>query len=439
MRQSQTHPPATSAFTFDAACSALETIVEGTTRQQIVTELLGQRDTRLPLERLRDCMRGHRWTAGARTIDLERIVKTYDRLTRRDGFHAMNDWDGKADRVNDDIIPVDVLHYLVDKRRQVQPHVSEALERSAVAVLVDYYVMHVLSLLTLRIWDDGDPDENVDRVDRLLRFLQGPGGSGQQFAADAETLLLIATSHFEIHEWGYDKLLVRTRTLNQHHRVNVALGHASSMGSHLRFGFEATYGRDTVVMRNDNVADYPWLCFALSTLIREYDRLAREGSEGAEREAVVEALLNGLTPDARAFVGAPPSSLSAAEIERLDFVRVFKQHRAGLLDDFERYRPSPHAYSPISFFFNFSHNVVKGMVVDALLSGEVWSLTLNDLLTAREAGGVTADSKVALARTLMGYARANPDSIRGRLKPVIVYDPSAGRQAFGVTMRKLRE
>ena len=51
------------------------------------------------------------------------------------------------------------------------------------------------------------------------------------------------------------------------------------MGSHLRFGFEATYGRDTVVMRDDNVADYPWLCFALATLMREYAR-CRERRRG---------------------------------------------------------------------------------------------------------------------------------------------------------------
>jgi hypothetical protein len=33
----------------------------------------------------------------------------------------------------------------------------------------------------------------------------------------------------------------------------------------------------------------------------------------------------------------------------------------------------------------------------------------------------------------------NPHRIRGRLTPVIVYDPQAGRQAFGLTLRKLRE
>jgi hypothetical protein len=38
----------------------------------------------------------------------------------------------------------------------------------------------------------------------------------------------------------------------------------------------------------------------------------------------------------------------------------------------------------------------------------------------------------------MGYARAHPDRIRGRLMPVIVYDPEAGHRAFAVTLRKLR-
>ena len=47
--------------------------------------------------------------------------------------------------------------------------------------------------------------------------------------------------------------------------------------------------------------------------------------------------------------------------------------------------------------------------------------------------------KRELAVTLMAYARAHPDTIRGRPMPVIVYDPSTGRDAFAVTMRKIQE
>jgi hypothetical protein len=43
------------------------------------------------------------------------------------------------------------------------------------------------------------------------------------------------------------------------------------------------------------------------------------------------------------------------------------------------------------------------------------------------------------ATTLMDYARRNPDRIRGRLTPVIVYDPATGRHAFGAAMRRLRD
>jgi len=109
------------------------------------------------------------------------------------------------------------------------------------------------------------------------------------------------------------------------------------------------------------------------------------------------------------------------------------------LAPFERFRPSTARFSPISFFFNFSHNVVKGAVVDALLNAEPWRLTFNDLLTSVSTSDEQRASKTLLATTLMGYARANPHRIRGRLMPVIVYDPAAGRRAFSVAMQKLRE
>jgi len=73
-----------------------------------------------------------------------------------------------------------------------------------------------------------------------------------------------------------------------------------------------------------------------------------------------------------------------------------------------------------------------------LLRGRPWPLALNDLLTATPRGEAP-DTQAQLATTLMAYARAAPDTIRGHLMPVIVYDPSAGRQAFTVTMQKLRQ
>jgi hypothetical protein len=413
---------------FDAGCALIESALTGPARREIVAGVASAKDFGRALVRLRDHMRANVWPAAEQQINLERVVNAFDRSTRQDGFHVLHDWDGKADRVNEDTIPVDVLSYLIERRGGQTP------DARGLAILVDYHFFHILALFSLRIWDEGDADANLDRVSRLLTELQGPGGSGQRFVANAETLLLIATSHFELQERGYDKLPARVRTLNDGHRTAIALGHAASMGCHLRFGFEATYRRDTLLMRRDNLADYPWLCFALATLMQEYSR-RKAGGVPDEGDALAEGILNGVSPDARAFVGDPPPALSSCEREREAFRERFLGHRADLLATFERFRPSERYFSPLSFFFNFSHNVLKGIVIDALLRGEPWELTYNDLLTASGEGA----QKERLATTLMGYARASPDTINGRPTPVIVYDPESGREAFGVTLRKLRE
>jgi hypothetical protein len=424
---------------FDDICSELEGVLRGFARQSIVREVAQAGSLKAALLELRDGMRSHVWKIGDHPFNLERAIHKFDRKTRQNGFHVLHDWDGIADRVNDDTIVVDVLHYLIDRRG------DEQASPAILAVLLDYYFMHLLALLTLRIWDAGDADANLDRVAGLLVLLQGERGSGQRFAADAETLMLIGTSHYELHERGYAALLDKTRTLNLAHQLYIALGHAASIGSHLRFGFEATYGRDTVNMRDDNVADYPWLCFALATLMKDYVRLREAGvasaavNPGVSREQVVEAMLNGLCADARAFIGAPPSSLAGCEAERAGFRDAFHAHRHDLLREFASHRPTDTAYSPLAFFFNFSHNVVKGAVVDALLRARPWGLTLNDLLTGLPRGASNAAAKTQLATTLMGYARDNPHRIRGRLRPVIVYDLQSGREAFSVAIRKLTD
>jgi hypothetical protein len=417
---------------FDILCNDLDELLSGGTRQMLVAQAADAGTLGAALLQLRTGMREHLWVTAERRFVFERAIEKLDRKTRHVGFHVMNDWDGIADRVNDDIIPVDVLHYLVDRRGEEPAH-PEML-----AMLLDYYFMHVLALLSVRLWDEGDPDENLDRVQHLLELLQGPNGSGQPFAADAETLLLIGTSHYEMYERGYALLLEQVRTLNARHQTRIALGHAASMGCHLRFGFEATYGRDTINMRDDNVADYPWLLYALNTLMQQYVRLREHGEAAAPEHVLLEAMINGLSGDARAFVGKPPASLARFESEGEQFRSAFAMHKHDLLEGFEQYRPSDKTYSPLNFFFNFSHNVVKGTTIDALLERRPWAVTFNDLLTA-EGDEAKQAAKTSLARTLMEYARANPQKIRGQLMPVIVYDPAKGRQAFAVAMRKMRE
>ena len=167
--------------------------------------------------------------------------------------------------------------------------------------------------------------------------------------------------------------------------------------------------------------------------------MTEAGETGPARDVVIEALLNGLTPDARAFVGAPVTILKTHEAERLRACEQLLAYRERLREEFEPYRPTAQRYSPVSFFFNFSHNVLKGTVVDALLRGQPWPVMLTDLFTSYPHEAAVSDQKMRLAATLMAYARSSPQTIRGRLMPVIVYDPSTGREAFGNTLRKLME
>ena len=135
-------------------------------------------------------------------------------------------------------------------------------------------------------------------------------------------------------------------------------------------------------MRSDNVADYPWLSFAVSTVLDDYVRLREGGADEAARRPVVEALLNGLSADARAFIGDAPASLAACEAERGRFRETLAGFKTDLLGEFEACRPTPGVYSPLSFFFNFCYNVLKGTVVDSLIWGEARSISLNDMFSA---------------------------------------------------------
>lgn len=384
------------------------------------------------MERLRDCMRSDVWESGKARVELAGVVAAFDKRVRQDGFHAIHDWDGKAERVNDDTIAIDILNYAVERRGTGAP------DRGVLAMLVDYYFLYVLALLSLKVWDDGRADEQLDRLEHLLNALQGPHGSGQRFAADAATLMLLATSHYESDNHAYDRLLERVRTLGRPHRAKIARIHTLCLGGHLRFGIESTYGRDFRLMREDNGVDYRWLCFALAIVMEDYARLHDAGARGSERDVTVEALLNGLTADVEAFASdRRPSALDALTGEWRTVHDGLRAHGRDLVEEFAPFRPPDEGYSPIALFFNFSQNVLKGVVADALLWGEPRPIGLNELLTSVGPSAGSNAAKVTLARTLMSYARAKPDRIRGLLSPAIVYDPRAGRRAFAATIRAL--
>src|SRR6185436_17599494 len=100
----------------DQACSSVEAVLSGSARQEIVDEASRSVDMHRALLRLRHGMRSNRWKIPTQTFALERFVQKYDTRTRQEWFHALHDWDGKADRVNENTIPVNVLDFLIGQR-----------------------------------------------------------------------------------------------------------------------------------------------------------------------------------------------------------------------------------------------------------------------------------------------------------------------------------
>ncbi|MEO5763493.1 MAG: hypothetical protein ABIR28_14410 [Vicinamibacteria bacterium] len=412
------------AKSFQQAAHSLETALTGSVRQRIVVEVLKSRSFDRSVRHLREGMRNHRFEGGGEALFSGTWAKHLDHMTRAEGFHILNDWDGKADRFCDDTIPVEVASFI----ERVADPADEAGRRNGLAILLDYYFLHLLALLAMRVWDDDAPSASLDRVDQLLRSLQGAGGSGQKFARDAGTLILIATSHFEPDVTAYERLLAKVRRLDQRHRLNIALTHAAILGSHLRFGLEVTCAGSVAALRDDNVPDYPWLCEAVATLL-----------ESAEHDDVDEALLIALSADPEALLSpAPPAALDSVLVRRAQVREVFLRRRDALLQAFQSLQRTEGVYSPLAFTFNFPHNLVKGITVDAVLRGSPWALGLDDLLISGVGSPDIDAQRSLLAGRLMAYAIASPDTIRGQPHPAIVYDPRAGAETFERTMARLR-
>jgi hypothetical protein len=179
-----------------------------------------------------------------------------------------------------------MLNFVVDQRGK------GPVEKPVLAILLDYYFLYVLSLLSLRIWRDGDPNANLTRLTSLVHQLQGGEGSGQKFVDDAETLLIISTAHFELDDRCYDILLDRVRALDDAHQMTIAVGHAAALGSHLRYGFEATYNRDIKAMRDDN-----GVRLSLAGVVVTAPAVtSAPADDQAARAVIAEAVINGLSP-----------------------------------------------------------------------------------------------------------------------------------------------
>lgn len=410
---------------------ALDALLGGTSRRAVIDGITTRGDFDDWLRRLRSAMSGHRLVAGEGTVDLRQTVRRLDVRTRKDGFRVLHAWNHRTHDFTDDVVPV----LMIDFFQRAEPEDPD--ERFTLELLLDYYLFHLLALCAMRVWDADDPDAAMDRVDALLQVLQGEGGSGHRFVADAETLVIYALSQFHPEEQAYDRVIHRFSTLGAAHRLAFARVSAAVLSAHLRWGFWLMYGRDVVRMRADNVGDYPWLLDAVRTLLLAWVEAVEDGAGTEERDSLVQPLLQGLAADPWGFTGSPPPALADYRGAYAEVRALLERHGETLLADLERHRPTKKAYAPLALHFNFPHNTLVAMVTLALLEGKPQRLALNDLFSRDLEDPPEGETREGLARTLMAFSGGSPDRLGHRGAMLVAYDPLSAMRTFSMTVKAL--
>lgn len=406
--------------TVGEGCEVVARVLEADVRRELIESVADSDGLAPSLARLRRAMRSHAF-APDRAHGLTRVVQSLDQRTKAEGFHVLESWDFVAHKFADDITPILMLErctFTGDGRPD---------DETVLSILLDQYFLSVLGLLVARAWDDPNPNGVFDDVTRLLGML---GESSHRFVDNAATLLILAVSHYHPRETAYDVLIERIATLDDDHRLQFSLACAPVLSGHFRWGLRFMYGRDFGRLRDDNVVDYPWLLFAVRTLVEAY---CRTDEHSARRPAILEGLLSGVSADPRAFTDKAPKCFQGRERDH-EYIRgALCAKKDELLRDLTNVRPALKSYSPLGFEVNFLCNAHTAMVATALKRpGSQPSL---DTLLAP--GKLTSERGLALeayAKALMDYAsggRANGTPA------LIVYDPHDAQHAYNLTLQVL--
>ena len=415
-------------ITYASACDLIEHALSDGLRPRILDALASHDDFRDSASALRGAMRSHTFATGGEPLRLQRIVQSFDTRARRAGLHVLESWDYVAHRFAPEITPVLMLD------RCALDAIPLDRRRAALSVLLDHYFMSVLGLVVARAWDEGDPNENLDRATSLLRALQDCDSGNCRFVDDVETLLLTSISHYHPDEHAYEVIARRFDALTGPRRRRMALACAAVLGGHLRWGLRFMYRRDVALMRDDNVVDYPFVIYGLLNLLRDYETERAAEDESIEHARTIEGVLNGLSADPTFAASKTPRWLRTHHDEHAEIRERLLDSRDALLADLSAHQPSSRSYSPLGFDANFLCNTVVAMVATAL-GDEGPHPSLNALFTRLSADDASAAAE-RQARALMQYAVGNRVASEA---PLIVYDSCEAAHAFNVTNSVLRQ
>ena len=416
-------------ITYASACDLIEHALSDGLRPRILDALTSYDDFRDSASALRSAMRSHTFPTGGEPLRLQRIVQSFDTRARRAGLHVLESWDYVAHRFAPEITPVLMLD------RCALDDISIDRRRAALSVLLDHYFMSVLGLIVARAWDEGDPNDNLDRATLLLRALQDCDSGNCRFVDNVETLLLTSISHYHPDEHAYEVIARRFDSLTGGRRRRMALACAAVLGGHLRWGLRFMYRRDVALMREDNVVDYPFVIYGLLNLLRDYEAERAAGDQTVDHARTVEGTLNGLSADPTFAAGKTPRWLRTHHEEHEEIRARLLDNRDALLADVAMHQPTSRSYSPLGFDANFLCNTVVAMVATALADDGPHP-SLNSLFTCLSDDTDASNAAERQARALMKYAVGNRV---GGEAPLITYDACEAAHAFNVTSSVLRQ
>lgn len=412
-----------SAADLDHLQGLLDGLLAEGARAELIDGLSNGADLERSLGRLRRSMCVHDFGPDARA--LAKVVRKLDNRTRQDGFRVLHAWNHTSHTFSKDVVPALLLDFFG------RAEVPEPDARVTLEILTDYYILHLLALCAMRVWDHDDPDAALARVDDHLTLLQGEGGSGHQFVADAETLMIYALSQFHPEEQAYDRVIERFSTMPLVRRVRFASVSASVLSAHLRWGFWLMYGRDVVRMRDDNVGDYPWLLWCTETLLHEFV------AGGERREGALVGLGLALASDPWMYGGSRPHALDPAATRHEAVRALLLEHAAEVAEALESMKPTKDAYSPWSLHFNFPHNVLVAITTVALLESRPRSLPINALFSEQMEELPSEEGQEAMARLLMAFSAGSPDRLGRHGAMLVAYDPLSAMRSYSMTRDEL--
>jgi len=291
--------------------------------------------------------------------------------------------------------------------------------------LFNLYVIRLLALLIMRLWDAGSssaPDRVEDRLSQvqgLLDQLWSATPADQPvLVRDARWLIPLAQSpttdelagYFEVAKQVAETLSEENQIEIQRAGVRMAGGHLRSQLRHLSVQKGLSLNENSLVLstRRSNALDFALLIQGLVRLLEAYEHAGASGDD-QKRLELADAICQGISPDPELFVNrldllGPYSMIEHLFITTDDdgrvvytpmgrrHVRLLEEYEGRirrlskrLYEDCQHFRPVEGAYSPYGVLYGFSFNLIEHMTLKSLRPDAATHFSLEDVFTSGEA------------------------------------------------------